>query len=89
MSTWWDVKPSFTLSGSNTLSAENIDRVCKRVTAHTQDGVCGLETGWCGQSQLDDITEEEANCQKYFIFFLLNENSQNVSLLVVLLPLKL
>ncbi len=71
------------------LSAENIDRVCKLVTAHTQDGVCGLETGWCGQSQLDDITEEEANCQKYFIFFLLNENSQNVSLLVVLLPLKL
>lgn len=41
------------------MSAKNIDRVC--MTAHTQDGVCGLETGWCGQSQLDDITEEEAD----------------------------
>lgn len=34
--------------------------------AHTQDGVCGLETGWCGQSQLDDITEEEADWLSFF-----------------------
>lgn len=70
------------------LSAENITGVCKRVTVHTQDGVCGLETGWCRQSKLNDITEEEADRQKYF-FFLLNENSQNASLVVVLLTLKL